>query len=74
MISNEYLQCSSRESWEYVILCHKTRKFRAEFVKKIKKDIRKCKSNEISTDEIDFLVEDILIYLKLDNTDEYMIN
>ena len=50
------------------------RKYRADFVKKIRKDIWKHNPYEINIHKVDFLIEDILIYLDQDDNDKYMMN
>ena len=55
-------------------MCQKTRKFRADFVRKIKKDIAQSNIKNISKDKVDFFIENILIYLDQDNEDEYTTN
>ena len=74
MVSSECPRCSMVESWDYVILCPKTRKYRADFVRKIKKDMIWSNIREISIDEVNFFIEDILIYLGQDNKDECTTN
>jgi len=63
MVLSECPRCSVVESWDHVILCSKTRKYRADFIRKIKKDVIQSNIWEISIDKVNFFIEDILIYL-----------
>ena len=49
----------------------KTRKFRSDFVRKIKKDVARNNIKNISIDKVDFFIKNILIYLDQDDEDEF---
>ena len=50
------------------------RKYRADFMKKIRKHVQKYNPYEINIDKVDFLIEDSLIYLNQDDNNEYTTN
>ena len=74
MVGSECPRCSEPETWDHVITCHHTKKYRKKFVEDLLAELIKEKSPLMETDEILDMIEDMLIYLDKDDEEDYETN
>ena len=62
--------CSSVETWEYVIRCCKTKKFRKQFIADLLLDLMKNRTEDMNCSNLFDLIEDTLWYLDREEQEE----
>ena len=72
LINEEYLRCSRREDWDYIIQCYTMLDLKVDFIIELKDKLMKARHKLIMEELSDKMIMDIRWYLV--NRDEFEIN